>query len=206
MTIIRLLPILLFVFVISCKEKPKDPNAQVDEGSFTGETYTSRDIGWTIEIPKGFTVTSKDQVDAQEKKGLKMIENATNTQINTRELKNLLSFSKNKFNLLTSTSQPFQESYEGEYEANIRAMPALLYQTFAAQGVRTDTATGSEKIQGLDFRTVYTTVYGKDGNVILRQNIYTRLMKGYDFNVVISYNNEDDKDAMVNTFRKSKFE
>ena len=33
-----------------------DPNKNIDEGKVEGNIYTSQEIGWTMEIPKGWTV------------------------------------------------------------------------------------------------------------------------------------------------------
>lgn len=43
-----LLSVLAFILFISCKT---DPNKQVDEGQVVENTYNSKEIGWTIEIP-----------------------------------------------------------------------------------------------------------------------------------------------------------
>jgi len=63
--------LLAATLLFSCKQKDKhlDPNKQVDEGAVKGETYVSQDMGWTIVIPKGWTVISRDQTEANEKKG-----------------------------------------------------------------------------------------------------------------------------------------
>ena len=38
-----------------------DPNKNIDEGKVVGNIYTSEEIGWTIEIPKGCTVVDKEK-------------------------------------------------------------------------------------------------------------------------------------------------
>ena len=206
MKVTRLFPFLLFTFAIACKSEPKDPNAQIDEGTVTGETYTSKELGWTIEIPKGYTITSKDLVQAQQEKGLKSIENATNAQVVTDSLKQLISFIKDKFNNFGSTSQPVQEAYPGEYQENSKYLSTIIYQTFAAQGIKADTATGKETIQGLEFNALYTKIYSPKGEVILNQIMLSRLHKGYDFGVNINYNNDEDKEILLKAFRNSKFQ
>jgi hypothetical protein len=206
MNFTRLFPILLLTLAIACQTTPKDPNAQIDEGTVTGETYTSKELGWTIEIPKGYTVTAKDLAQAQQEKGLKMIEKATDNQVITDSLKQLIGFMKDKFNNFGSTSQPVQESYPGEYQENSKYLSTIIYQTFASQGIKADTATGKETIQGLEFNALYTKIYSPQGKVILNQIMLSRLHKGYDFGVNINYNNEEDKEILVKAFRNSKFQ
>lgn len=202
----RLLPILFLTLFLACKSAPKDPNAQIDEGTVTGETYTSKELGWTIEIPKGYAVTSKDVMQAQQQKGLEAIEKATDNTVNTDSLKQLISFIKDKFNNFGSTSQPVHEAYPGEYQENSKYLSTIIYQTFANQGIKADTSTGKEVIQGLEFNALYTKIYSRDGKVILNQIMFARLHKGYDFGININYNNEEDKEILLKALRNSKFQ
>lgn len=206
MNFTRLFPALLLTLAIACQSAPKDPNAQIDEGTVTGETYTSAELGWTIEIPKGYTVTSKDLVQAQQEKGLKMIEKGTGAQISTDSLKQLIGFTKDKFNNFGSTSQPVHESYPGEYQENSKQLITIIYQAFASQGIKADTASGKETIQGLEFNALYTKIYSPQGKVVLNQILMSRLHKGYDFGININYNNEEDKEILLKVFRNSKFQ
>lgn len=206
MNFTRLFPILLLTLAIACKSEPKDPNKQIDEGTVTGETYTSAELGWTIEIPKGYTVTSKDLVQAQQEKGLKMIEKGAGAQVNTDSLKQLISFTKDKLNNFGSTSQPVHESYPGEYQENSKQLSTIIYQAFASQGIKADTSTGKETIMGLEFNAIYTKIYSRTGDVILNQIMMSRLHKGYDFGININYNNEEDKEILLKAFRNSKFQ
>ncbi len=49
---IFILTFLTVLFLISSCRRT-DPNKQIDEGKVDKNTYTSEDIGWTIEIPNG---------------------------------------------------------------------------------------------------------------------------------------------------------
>lgn len=206
MNFTRLFPILLLTLAIACQSEPKDPNKQIDEGTVTGESYTSKELGWTIEIPKGYTVTSKDLVEAQQEKGLKMIEKGTGAQVSTESLKQLIGFTKDKFNNFGSTSQPVHESYPGEYQENSKQLINIIYQAFASQGIKADTSSGKETIQGLEFNALYTKIYSPQGKVVLNQILMSRLHKGYDFGININYNNEEDKEILLQVFRNSKFQ
>ena len=107
--------------------------------------------------------------------------------------------------MFTSTSEPFKEEFPGEYQQNSKALNEILYNTFVDQGIKTDSTSGKETIQGLEFNTFYTTIYGPNGKVILNQILYSRLINGYDFGVTINYNNEQDKKTMIDALKKSKF-
>jgi hypothetical protein len=191
------------VFTHSCG--PVDPNKQIDEGNVKGETYESEEIGWSIEIPKDWEIVSKDKVEAQDEKGKSAIKKSTGLEIDTKALKHLISFQKNQFNIFASTSEPFKEEFPGEYQQNNKAINEILYNTFVDQGIKADSASGKDTIQGLEFNTFYTTIYGPDGKVILNQILYSRLINGYDFGVNINYNNDQDKKTMIDVWEKSKF-
>jgi hypothetical protein len=194
---------LLSVVFISCGSG--NANKQIDEGKVKGEVYESKDLGWTIEIPKGWKVVSKDKIDANDAKGKEAIEGVTGEALDTKSLKHLIAFQKDQFNIFTSTSQPFKEEHPGEYDEASAALNGLIYETFASKGIKTDTSSGKESIQGLDFHTFKSTVYGPDGKVLLYQILYSRLLNGYDFGVNLNYNNDEDKEVMMSAWKASVF-
>ena len=201
------LSILSLVFIplvfFSCGQT--DPNKEIDEGKIKGEIYESKEIGWAIEIPKDWKIISKDNTEANDQRGKDAIEKSSGQKFDTKGLKHLISFQKNKFNIFTSTSEPFIEEYSGEFQENCKALNQLLYSTFVDQGIKVDTSSGKEKIEGLEFNTFHTTIYGSKGQVILRQILYSRLINGFDFGVSINYNNEEDKKTMLDAWKRSKF-
>ena len=95
----------MLLAITSCGKA--DPNKNVDEGKVADNFYTSDEIGWTIEIPKGWTVTDKDKVQAHTEKGKEAIEETLGGELDFSKLKNLIGFQKNQFNLFQSTSEPF---------------------------------------------------------------------------------------------------
>ena len=194
----------LLIALSSCGQK--DPNENIDEGKVEGNIYTSQEIGWTIEIPKGWTVTDKGEIEKTNKKGLRVLEETIDGEINYDGLKHLISFRKNQFNNLQSTSEPFELEYEGEWEENNSALKNIIYITYLNQGIKVDSsATTIEKIDGLDFYTFSFTIYGPDGDVVLNQIMYSRLINGFDFGVNINYNNDKDRDELLKVFRNSTF-
>ena len=198
------LTIVLFLAVLfSCKT---DPNQQIDEGKITENSYHSEEIGWTMEIPKGWNVTHKSDLDKRTKKGKDAIGETAGIEIDASGLKQLLNFQKNQFNIFQSTSEPFEVEYEGEWEENNAGLKELIYSTYMERGMRTDsTKTKTITIGGLDFQSYKFTIYSPEGDVILNQIMYSRLINGLDFGVNINYNNETDKKEMLDAWLNSKF-
>jgi len=183
-----------------------DPNKNIDEGKVEGNVYTSEEIGWTIEIPKGWTVIDKEKTKEINEKVLKALEETMEGEIDYSGLKNLISLQKDQFNIFQSTSEPFKLEYEGEWEENNSALKEIIYTTYLNLGMKTDSsATTIEKIDGLDFHKYSFTIYSPKGEVILKQIMFSRLINGFDFGVNINYNNEKDRDELLKVFRNSKF-
>jgi hypothetical protein len=204
MTNTTILTLLLFVgTLVSCT--PSDPNKEIDEGNIKGEIYESKEIGWTMQIPQGWEIVSKDKVEASDKKGNEAMAKVTGQELDTKAMKHLISFQKDQFNLLASTSEPFVQEYPNEYLINNQKIYEILYDTFKSQGIKADTSTGKELVDNLEFDTFYTTIYSPKGEVILNQVLYGRLINGLSFGVTICYNNPEDKNTLLNAWRDSKF-
>jgi len=183
-----------------------DPNKNIDEGKVEGSFYTSQEIGWTIEIPEGWTVVDMEKTKETEEKARKAVEETMDGEIDLSAFKKLISFQKDQFNCLQSSSEPFKLEYEGEWEENNAALKEIIYTTFLNQGVKSDSsATTIEKIDGLEFQKYSFTIYSPKGEVILKQIMFSRLINGFDFCVNINYTNDKDRDELLKVFRNSKF-
>lgn len=196
--------LMVFISFIACKEI--DPNKQIDEGKIENDTYKSEEIGWQMSIPKGYEIVTKSESEKIDERGLQAMQETTGETYDISELKNLLSFKKNRFNVFTSTSEPFIEKYDGEWIENNSSLKKLIYLTYQNQGIKSDsTKTQIEKIDGLDFQFYEFNLYGPENNVVLNQRFYSRLINGFDFGVNINSNNENEKKAMLNAWKNSKF-
>lgn len=194
----------ILISLSSCKEI--DPNKQIDEGKFENNRYISKEIGWTIVIPENWKIVSKEQNEAYEKKGLDAIGERVDEDIDASEVRNLIGFQKDIFNMFQSTSEPFELEYPGEWEENDAAIKGILYYTYENEGIKVDTtATQIVQINGLDFHSYEFRVYSPSGELIISQLLYNRLINGYDFGVIVNYNNESDKQEILDAWLNSKF-
>ncbi|NER15907.1 hypothetical protein [Spongiivirga citrea] len=194
----------LTIILSSCRQI--DPNKQVDEGTVEKNSYSSKEIGWSITIPNNWNVISKEQTDKYQEKGLDAMGELVEGEIDVSGLRNLIGFEKDRFNIFQSTSEPFQLEYDGEWQENNAGIKELIYNAYRQQGIKADsTATTVEKIDGLDFLSYTFTIYAPNGDVILNQIVYSRLINGFDFGVNINYNNDSDKKEMMDAWLGSKF-
>ncbi|QNR25128.1 hypothetical protein [Croceimicrobium hydrocarbonivorans] len=202
--LLTLVSILTTLTFISCGQP--DPNKQIDEGTVKDNTYTSEEIGWTIKIPDGWTVINQEQTQANNERGLNALEETLENEIDLSGLKNLIGFQKNQFNIFQSSSEPFELEYDGEWEENNAALKEVIYTTYLNQGMRADSsATTTEEIDGLEFQRFSFTIYSPKGEVIMKQTMYSRLINGFDFGVNLNYNNDEDKEIMLEAWKNSTF-
>lgn len=195
---------LTIIALTSCK--PSDPNKNVEEGKVEGNLYTSEEIGWTMEIPQGWKVIDKEKSEEFQEQGKKALENNTDATVDLNGLKMLISFQKDQFNIFQSTSEPFNQEYEGQWEENNAATKAIIYATYVNMGIQADsTATKTISIDGLDFQSYTFAIRAPEGNVIMTQTMFTRYINGFGFGANINYNNEKDRDEMFKAFLNSKF-
>lgn len=169
------------------------------------QTYTNKEIGWTITIPSGYRLLSKAKIEVNDERGKAAINKVYEGEMSTETLQHLVSFQKNQLNVFDSTIEPYEEKVAGEYETNNKALRELIFDTYHNQNIRADTSSGKETIQGHVFNTFYIKVYGPSGDVLMHQVMYSTMRKGYDFGVNINYNNEKDKQLMMDAFKRSKF-
>lgn len=183
-----------------------DSNKKVEEGIIQGKTYISKEIGWTMEIPDGWTIVDNEITEERNNKGKKALEKSVDQKIDYTGLKNLLSLQKDQFNVFQSTSEPFKLDYEGQWEETNAAVKSIIYATYVDQGIKADSsATTIEKIDGLDFHKYTFTIYNPQGEIVLKQIMYGRLINGFDFGANINYNDNKAKNELLNVFKKSKF-
>ncbi|TKC12832.1 hypothetical protein FA048_04235 [Pedobacter polaris] len=196
----NLLYLLIFASVLlACNSS----TPKTDEPKF--ETYTSKEIGWTIEIPKGYKPLSQNRIEANEKKGKEALGKVAEGEVSNTNLIHLVNFQKNQFNSLSATAEPYDLSRDGEYIANNQLVKKLIFDTYTNQKIKVDTLSGTAIIAGNTFYTFNIKLYGPSGEVLMNQIMYNQLIKGYDFGVNINYNNETDKDILINAFKNSKF-
>jgi len=192
-------------FILSACKGNEEGEGDQQEIILVGEPYTNKEVGWTTTVPDGWDILSKDQLDANMENGVDIIEENSDYSIDYSGLKQLINFKKDDFNQFLSSIEPFDLEYPGEWEENNALVYGFLYETIYNQGVPIDTTTRMVKIDGLDFHVLNMTIYSNDGQVVMHEDMYGRLINGYDFSVIITYNNTADQTILEQVLMKSKF-
>lgn len=194
----------LVLTITSCRQP--DPNKNIEEGKIEGNIYTSEEIGWSIEIPKGWTIKDLVETKKQNETGNQLLTETIGEELDFSEFKNMITFRKDQSNNFIVTSEPFNPDYDGDWEEHNSLVKEVIYMTYLNQKIPADTsATTIEKLDGVDFRKYGFTIYNPEGEVILEQIIFSALINDFDFSININYNNDKDRDELLEAFRKSKF-
>ncbi len=194
-----LLIILFSILFSSCSLKESNVNT---EGNVTGDTYKSDLIGWKIQIPQGWKVLSKKELYQRDHKGMSYIDENHEGDINSTG-KHLIVFQKDIYNNLDATAEPIMFNQKKEWiKFNIRSKKLVL-ETMNKLGANFDTTSYRLNIANYDFEVFQVNLIGSSGGIVLKQEYYSCYINAHDFSVVISYNNENDRNIMFEAFKKS---
>lgn len=170
-------------------------------------TYHSTDIGWTMEIPDGWTINSKEELSEREKKGKAIMAESIGNDIDISGLKNLANFQKDKTALFQSSIEPFDTVKDGSWKEHCQLLKELIYDSYTRKGLQVDTtATTIVTVDGLEFERLYSVMHIPGRSVTLKQIMFLRLIKGYAFGANISYIEDADKEIMMQAWMQSRFE
>ena len=193
--------ILLFM-LSACSQKERSQD--LDEGTLEDGLYTSAELGWSIRIPPGWEVMSKDVLAQKTRDGLEYVADAIGTEVDYSGIKFHVSFQKDDSNSFQSTSELFDID-SVPWEENNKMVKEALFDTYYHRGIPADTSSTTAVIDGLNFDLFRVKIFNRRGNVILNQDICSRLISGYAFSVIVNYNNESDRQVMEKAFRESAF-
>lgn len=200
----RFLSIILIIIplLFACKS---DPNKELDEGAINEGYYHYEEIGWTIEIPEGWIVTKRNELEEQTKDGLDAINETTGIEHDISGLKQLINFHKDEFHSFQSSAEPFDESQDGSWQENNLMLNELIYETLSQHGIELDTSYAKTRIDNKDFELFHITLYGPEGEVILYQDIYGSLINGHDVGINLNYINDKEKAELIRVLTNSTF-
>ena len=196
----RLLTVTLILTTtfLSCKGQTKSkPNTK---------EFVFSQVGWKIEVPADFTIMDSAQVEAMTNKGANAIEKTYDTTIDFRGTQTLISFTKGQYNYFASTITPFDPTQDGDWNEANSALKNVIVETFQTQApsMKIDTSSSVEKIDGLEFQKFHlVTTY--PNKMVMTTFMYSRLYKGFDYGINISYTNDKIGKELLAILATSKF-
>jgi hypothetical protein len=193
------------LFLTNCTNNvpvKKDYAKEVDEGTFSGNTYSNKVLGWEITFPDTWIVTEKKSLENADERSKAMVGDTTTS---TKTIKRLLAFQKNFDNNFQSTREDFKGRDQASYQAIKHAVRKQVYFGYLDQRFNVDTTASIDKIDGVAFDCFEIMLYDQTGKKFATQLLYSTILKDSYFNVIINYSNEKDKATLLNAFKKSTF-
>lgn len=178
----------------------KDYSKEVDEGTFNGNTYTSQALGWTMEFPDNWIITTKSSLESLDERSKESVNDSTS---NMSGIKRTLAFQKNFDNNFQSCWETFSGD-ETAYKRVLYNNHEMIYTNYLERNIYADTVGGTLKVDGITFDT-YEVSLNRNSEVFATQLLLNALIKGKYMTVTIAYNNDADKKKMLDLFKKSTF-
>lgn len=205
--------ILLAMFsIISCKTEKKEKTLyekrkELKYGELSADNvYHVDEIGWTTTIPDGWEIVTQQEMGKLKKKGADAIEEAFETEIDYSDVQDLLSVKKDKINSFMSNMQKMNNTRDGNFDERVKTMYDAIRYSYQSKNVQMEEAVGAIRIDGIMFDRLEIKILSPDKNkTILNQEIFIALINGYDLTMIINYNNEKDKDDLLEMVIGSKF-
>lgn len=193
------------LFLTNCTNNvpvKKDYAKEVDEGTFSGNTYSNKILGWEITFPDTWIVTEKKSLENADERSKAMVGDTTTS---TKTIKRLLAFQKNFDNNFQSTREDFKGRDQASYQAIKHAVRKQVYFGYLDQRFNVDTTASIDKIDGVSFDCFEIMLYDQTGKKFATQLLYSTVLNDSYFNVIVNYSNEKDKATLLNAFKKSTF-
>ncbi len=181
---------------------PVDHSADVDLGKFDGNKYTCEEIGWSTEYPETWKITKKESLEHQTAKR----DAEAEVEAKSTTIKRLLAYQKDFNNNFQSTIEPFEGKTKADYNSAKKNLRETSYSRYYDAGIRVDTVASQLKIGKITFDCFQINLYDKNAKAYAHQLLYSAIIKDYYFSAIIAYDNDKDKDRMLEAFKKSKFD
>lgn len=200
-TFIPVLAVALFFLGACGGGAKKDYSKEVDEGTFSGNTFTSQALGWTMEFPDNWIITSKSSLESLDQRSKEAAGDSTS---NTSGIKRTLAFQKNFDNNFQSTWEEFSGD-EAQYKRIISNIHSTIYTNYLDQRTTLDSVAGTLKVSGVTFDSYQISLYDRSNKNFANQLLLTSIVKNKFMTVTIAYNNNADKAKILGLFKKSTF-
>jgi len=167
--------------------------------------YVRQEIGWTMQIPDEWQILNQTTQGVYKQKGKEIINELKKENREYKGLIYLLGFKRNQLNIFQSNFEKIKYKDEQAWRENKKQQKISTAQMYAKEGVKIDTISSMEKIDGIDFSVFLVSVYNQLGSVRYTQKIYGSYISGFDFAVLLNYNNREDEETLHKFWKNSKF-
>jgi hypothetical protein len=169
--------------------------------------YQNKELGWTMAIPAQWRVIERNYFEAMLKKA---ITDSSKSYIDTFDSRVLLAVQKDTHNLFLAIVQSFRKEIKGDWGVYQSHQDQDSYKTYEehikGREMKLDSSTSIEIINGIKFKVFNIKISRTNGELVLNQFLYAKLINGVSFGVVINSNNEKDKETLLLAWKRSIFD
>jgi hypothetical protein len=201
----------IILFSCSTAEKPAD----FDYGKVENSKYTNTYFDFEIAIPEGWVVQTQDRLDQLSEKGKELVAGDDGqlkaalkaTDVNTANLLGVFQYE-------LGSAVEYNPSFMivAENVANFPGLKTGSEYLFHAKKLLDqgqmkydyiDSEFAKEVISGLDFYQMNAAI--SYAGIDIKQTYYSTVIKGFSFNVIISYSTDEQKNALLKTISTMRF-
>lgn len=174
-----------------------------------GEKFTYKPLGWTIELPKGYSLISEEEGQRVQDKGVKMIEATYDTDLeDVLEPTTTLFMLKNgPTNYMEANLQAFDPAKDGDFNEVNREVSGIILQTFKDQmpkAAKVEMSVSNEVVGGKKFFVAHYIIM-LPGSIKLDMFMYSRLFAKKNLTINIMYLDNEQGKILMNSLRSSVF-
>jgi hypothetical protein len=168
--------------------------------------YFFSEVGLTLYIPSDFKVLDAEKNEANNQKGLKMLEESNHVSVDISQTKTLIAARKSIMDYYNVTITPYDLKKDGSYQAATKQVNDMVYKTFHEKlpNAKIDTATGVKNIGGLTFKEFRMKIQ-IDEKVTMSMGMLARYYKGYDLGMSYLYTDDITKGQIQSILQSCKF-
>jgi len=154
-------------------------------------TFTSQEIGWTVEVPGDWI--SEDVA--------KM-----NASVDPNGPQILLQLHKASNNVMLATGKNIGPDAIDEWERSLAKNLESHWEGLKKKGLTFEVKNSEASIDHYDFRVYESEMKNSEGKTVMYESIYASYINGYDFMVILIYNNDQDAAALLKMMEGSTFQ
>ena len=179
--------------------------ADQEDGKIEDGKYKCNLFDWKIEIPEGFTITTKERTKELEDKGYEaMKEHSTQGKNISRATTTLISFEKDKYNIFSANYESLVGKKKMTFDEYKAFMLKLLDETYSGKGMKFDIKSSDMKLGKYDFNKIIVHLYHpKTDALILTQEFYSSYINNHLYTAGLNYQDENLGYIMGYNFMKS---
>lgn len=153
-------------------------------GQTDSTVYYFEEVGMFIKVPPKFEIVNAAEDDKLKQKGVKVLEDANNVEVDASSTINLLSIRQGQFNYLNITATPYKQASKNSWENDNAGVKQMVYKSFVdkAGSKNIDTTSSIVEIDGLRMDKFLMTVR-ITSSMTMRFILLAKYYKGYDFGI-----------------------